>query len=80
MAKVRADREAARLKREAQEKREEQERNAMKQHDKPSYQYAGDSKKKNLSRPVSAVKAINATLGGNSFYICLMKCLRFFAL
>ena len=42
MAKVRAEREAARLKREAQEKRQEQERNAMKQHDKPCHQQEQD--------------------------------------
>jgi hypothetical protein len=38
MAKVRADREAARIKREAQEKAQAAERSAMQMHDKPCYQ------------------------------------------
>jgi hypothetical protein len=68
MAKVRADREAARIKREAAEKQQAQERSAMQQHDKPCYQpslgssakaVVGSARRKSAGRPVSAVRAVS---------------------
>ena len=63
MAKVRADREAARLKREAAEKQQEKERSAMQCNDKLCYQEppsSGAAKSRrsaSRSRPVSALRS-----------------------